>query len=42
MNVDLKAGIFEKRLRDVSTLKSWYGTPDQLKLFLAELSRGDG
>jgi alkylation response protein AidB-like acyl-CoA dehydrogenase len=30
---------FEKRLRDVSTLKSLHGAPDQLKLFLNELAR---
>lgn len=29
---------FEKRLRDVSTLKSLHGAPDQLKLFLNELA----
>jgi alkylation response protein AidB-like acyl-CoA dehydrogenase len=33
---------FEKRLRDVSTLKSLHGAPDQLWLFLNELARGDG
>jgi alkylation response protein AidB-like acyl-CoA dehydrogenase len=32
----------EKRLRDLSTLKSLHGPPDQLKLFLNELARGDG
>jgi butyryl-CoA dehydrogenase len=32
---------FEKRLRDVSTLKSLHGAPDQLKLFLNELARGE-
>jgi alkylation response protein AidB-like acyl-CoA dehydrogenase len=32
---------FERRLRDVSTLKSLHGAPDQLKLFLNELARGD-
>jgi alkylation response protein AidB-like acyl-CoA dehydrogenase len=31
---------FEKRLRDVSTLKSLHGAPDQLKLYLNELARG--
>lgn len=30
---------FEKRLRDVSTLKSLHGAPDQLRLFLNELGR---
>jgi len=30
---------FEKRLRDVSVLKSLHGAPDQLKLFLNELAR---
>jgi butyryl-CoA dehydrogenase len=33
---------FEKRLRDVSTLKSLHGAPDQLKLYLNELARGAG
>jgi alkylation response protein AidB-like acyl-CoA dehydrogenase len=32
---------FEKRLRDVSTLKSLHGAPDQLRLLLNELARGD-
>ena len=32
---------FEKRLRDVSTLKSLHGAPDQLKLFLNELARAE-
>ncbi len=32
---------FEKRLRDVSTLKSLHGAPDQLKLFLNELASED-
>jgi len=31
---------FEKRLRDVSALKSLHGAPDQLKLFLNELIDG--
>jgi alkylation response protein AidB-like acyl-CoA dehydrogenase len=31
---------FEKRLRDVTTLKSLHGAPDQLKLYLNELARG--
>jgi butyryl-CoA dehydrogenase len=31
---------FEKRLRDVSTLKSLHGAPDQLRLFLNELATG--
>jgi len=31
---------FEKRLRDVSVLKSLHGAPDQLKLFLNELTDG--
>jgi len=30
---------FEKRLRDVSVLKSLHGTPDQLRLFLNQLAR---
>lgn len=30
---------FEKRLRDMSTLKSLHGALDQLKLFLNELAR---
>jgi alkylation response protein AidB-like acyl-CoA dehydrogenase len=30
----------EKRLRDVATLKSLHGTPDQLRLYLNELARG--
>jgi alkylation response protein AidB-like acyl-CoA dehydrogenase len=30
----------EKRLRDVSTLKSLHGAPDQLRLYLNELARG--
>jgi hypothetical protein len=29
----------EKRLRDVSVLKSLHGAPDQLRLFLNELAR---
>jgi alkylation response protein AidB-like acyl-CoA dehydrogenase len=33
---------FEKRLRDVSTLKSLHGAPDQLKLYLNELANGAG
>jgi hypothetical protein len=32
---------FEKRLRDVGTLKSLHGAPDQLRLFLNELGRED-
>jgi hypothetical protein len=32
----------EKRLRDVSTLKSLHGAPDQLRLFLNELAQGNG
>jgi hypothetical protein len=31
----------EKRLRDVSTLKSLHGAPDQLRLFLNELAAGE-
>jgi alkylation response protein AidB-like acyl-CoA dehydrogenase len=30
----------EKRLRDVSTLKSLHGPPDQLRLLLNDLARG--
>ena len=33
---------FEKRLRDISTLKSLHGAPDQLRLFLNELATQDG
>ncbi len=32
----------EKRLRDVSTLKSLHGPPDQLRMFLNRLARGEG
>jgi alkylation response protein AidB-like acyl-CoA dehydrogenase len=32
----------EKRLRDLSTLKSLHGPPDQLRLFLNQLARGEG
>ena len=32
---------FERRLRDVSTLKSLHGAPDQLRLLLNELAKDE-